>query len=176
MEYSVGMMVELVSKANIKKFSANDIVNFKLTPDVLKRRKLTKLHSGDVGYINNIDDDCIDIIWENGTRTCVIPRIDHIREIKMPVRVYRRCRGWYLEDWELADVANAVHKIAGGNGEPFTASMMPDRLRGHHCSCGVNPSGYSNGVFELLPFTSDEVKSGGKAYMICRKCGCMSHL
>lgn len=176
MEYSVGMMIELVSKANVGKFTTNDLVNLKLTPEILRRRKSYKLKVGSVGYIDKIDDDCIDVIWENGTQTCVIPRIDMIREVKMPVRVYRRCRNFYLDDWELADVANTVHKIAGGNGEPFTASMMRDRLKGHHCSCGVNIAGYTKGVFELLPFASEEVKAGGKAYMICKKCGCMSHL
>ena len=165
MEYSVGMMIELVSKANVKKFSTNDMVNLKLTPELLRKRKITRISPGAIGYVDKIDCDCIEIAWENGTRTCVIPRIDNIREVKMPVRVYRRCRSFYLEDWELADVANTVHKIAGGGGEPFTAIMMHDRLKGHHCSCGVNAAGYSNGVFELLPFTSDEVTSGGKAYM-----------
>ena len=176
MEYSVGMMIELVSKANVSKLSPNDLMNLKLTTEILRKRKSYKLKVGMAGYIDRIDDMCIDIIWENGTQVCVIPSIDHIREITMPVRVYRQRGSHFLEDWELAEYANAVHKCAGGNGSPFTSDMMRDRLKGHHCQCGVNVAGYSKGVFSLLPLISEEVRSGGKAYMVCKKCGCMSHL
>lgn len=176
MEYSVGTMIELVSKANVNKFSSNDLMNLNLTPEVLRKRKSYKLKTGMVGYIDRIDGLCLDVIWENGTQSCIIPCIDHIREVNVPVRVYRQCGTHFLEEWELADYANMVHKCAGGGGAPFNAEMMRDRLKGHHCQCGVNLAGYSKGVFTLLPFISEEVRSGGKAYMVCKKCGCMSHL
>ena len=42
--------------------------------------------------------------------------------------------------------------------------------------CGVDENGYTKGIFTLRPLTSEEVKDGGKAYMICDVCGCYSHL
>ena len=179
MKYSIGTLVELVSKANIRQvndFCVNDLINLNINPDILRRRKLTKIRPGSVGHIIALDNDCIEIEWENGITTCVVPRIDHIRPVLMPVRVYRRCHALYMDDWELADWANTVHKCAGGNGKAFSPAMMRDRLKGNHCSCGTSQDGYSLGVFELFPFISDEVRSGGKAYMICKKCGCVSHL
>ena len=179
MEYTLGMNVELVSKATVRQvndFKVNDLINLKLDPNILRRRKLTRIHPGDVGHIIAIDNDCIEIAWENGINTCVIPRIDHIRKITMPVRISRQCNKLFMEDWELAEYANMVNKCAGGSGNVFTADMMRDRLKGHHCSCGVSPDGYTLGTFTLLPFMSEEVRSGGKAYMVCKKCGCMSHL
>lgn len=179
MQYTVGTLVELVSKANVRKvndFRVNDLVNLKLNPNILRRRNLLKIRPGYVGHIVSFDNDCIEIEWENGITTCIIPRIDHIRPVLMPVRVYRRCHSFYMEDWELAEWANTVHKCAGGNGKAFTSAMMKDRLKGNHCSCGTNQGGYSLGVFELFPFMSDEVRSSGKAAMVCKKCGCISHL
>lgn len=87
-----------------------------------------------------------------------------------------RSKGETLNLRDLASWANAVHNMAGGKGDVFTEDMMPDRLKGYHCDCGTNEQGYSKGSFDLLPLYSEEVKSGGKAYMICKKCGCMSHL
>ena len=55
MEYSVGTMIELVSKANVNKFSSNDLMNLNLTPEVLRKRKSYKLKTGMVGYIDRID-------------------------------------------------------------------------------------------------------------------------
>lgn len=176
MEYRVGMLVELVYKANVYSFSPNEKINLGLTPELLKKRKLVHIRPGFVGTIEAIDNDCIQIKWETNVSTCIIPRIDTIREVKMPVRVYRPRHSLYMDDWELAQWANMVHKNAGGNGEPFTPDMMKTRLVGYHCDCGVDKMGYTKGKFELLPFISEEVWSGGKAYMVCKHCGCMSHL
>ena len=176
MNYSVGMLVELVYKANVYSLTPNEKTNLSLTPELLRRRKLIHIRPGFAGFIEAIDKDCIQIKWETGISTCIIPRIDFIREIKMPVRVYRPCHSLHMEDWELAQWANTVHKCAGGRGEPFTAEMMLDRLKGNHCSCGVNELGYSKGKFELLFFNSEEVTTGKKPYMVCKHCGCMSHL
>ena len=179
MQYTIGTLVELVSKANVRQvndFKVNDLINLNINEDILKRRKLLKIRPGNIGHIVSMDKYCIEIEWENGITTCIIPQIDHIRPVTMPVRVYRRCHSLYMDDWELADWANMVHKCAGGNGKAFTPDMMKERLKGNHCSCGTNQDGYSLGVFELFPFISEEVRSGGKAYMVCKKCGCMSHL
>jgi hypothetical protein len=82
-----------------------------------------------------------------------------------------------LSPQQLADWANTVHLLAKGKGLPFTADMFPnERLRGHHCNCGVTEEGLTKGEFELLPLYSAEVKEGGKAYMQCGKCGGWSHL
>ena len=171
-----GMQVELVSKASTYSLHTDDFHNLGITLDMLRLRKLTKIHPGDIGIIRAINGECVEIEWECGIKTCVIPLIDNIREVTVPVRVYRPHNNLLMEDWELADWANTVHKCAGGNGAAFTANIMYDRLKGHHCSCGVNELGYTNGVFKLLHFISNEVRTGGKAYMVCQKCGCMSHL
>lgn len=60
-------------------------------------------------------------------------------------------------------------KASGFKG--ITEEEMAERLVGDHCACGTN-----NGEFTLLPLDSVEVRDGGKRYMICRKCGCYSHL
>ena len=39
-----------------------------------------------------------------------------------------------------------------------------------HCDCN------GDGEFELLPVHHPDVQNGQKRYMICRKCGCYSHL
>lgn len=78
---------------------------------------------------------------------------------------------------ELANWANAVHALSGAKGSPFTADMFPhDRLKGHHCNCGVTEEGFTKGEFELLPLSDPDVREGGKAYMQCKKCGGWSHL
>lgn len=56
-------------------------------------------------------------------------------------------------------------------GFDMTADEMVNRLKGNHCNCG-----YNLGEFDLLPEDSEEVLCGGKRYMVCRKCGCISHL
>lgn len=96
--------------------------------------------------------------------------------------------GKELNAKEMAQHANAVHKIAGGKGDPFTEQMFvphdgdkqnPYRLSGYHCDCGYDDTiegKPSNGEFELLPLHDASVREGGKAYMQCRKCGGFSHL
>ena len=88
-----------------------------------------------------------------------------------------------LSPEQIAAWANTVESAIGKVPRPsFTASMFvgeKSRLNGHHCACGTE-DGTSNspslGEFELLPLRSEEVLSGMKAYMVCRKCGCFSHL
>jgi hypothetical protein len=106
MEYRVGMLVELVYKANVYSFSPNEKINLGLTPELLKRRKLIHIRPGLAGFIEAIDKDCIQIKWETGVSTCIIPRIDNIREVKMPVRVYRPCHSLYMEDWKIGSLHN----------------------------------------------------------------------
>lgn len=85
---------------------------------------------------------------------------------------------------EIARWANKVHRQAGGKGNPCSSidyihAGLPghgDRLRGHMCNCGTTIEGYSNGEFKLLPLSDECVVTGGKAYMVCQKCGCYSHL
>lgn len=79
----------------------------------------------------------------------------------------------------LAAWANKVHCEIGGAKRPvFTPEDFEtgDRLKGNHCDCGTDDKGFSLGEFQLMPLDSDDVISGMKAYMVCRKCGCMSHL
>lgn len=83
---------------------------------------------------------------------------------------------------QLAQWANKVHRKAGGKGSPFTkydyyeSLSEASRLGGYLCNCGVNEIGFSKGQFDLLPIESEDVQEGGKAYMVCRICGCISHL
>jgi hypothetical protein len=44
------------------------------------------------------------------------------------------------------------------------------RIQGQMCDCK------NGGHFELLPSNHPAVIEGGKLYMVCRKCGCSSHL
>ncbi len=71
---------------------------------------------------------------------------------------------------QLAKEANALYK----NKTVFYPSDFrgPDsRIAGNgHCYCG------GNGEFELLPLMHPDVIEGKKRYMICRKCGAVSHL
>ena len=97
-------------------------------------------------------------------------------------KIYRS--GEELSPKEIASHANVVHQIVGGKGSPFTEDMYTPndtnyRLSGNHCDCGCDENAVgkpSLGEFELFSFRSEEVRHGGKAYMICRKCGCYSHL
>ena len=87
-----------------------------------------------------------------------------------------------LKPDQIADWANKVHRLVGGGKDVFTARDFSQilachsRLGGCHCSCGVNEKGFSNGQFDLLPLDDEAVISGGKAYMVCRVCGGISHL
>ena len=92
-----------------------------------------------------------------------------------PVKVKMPGRKSYMNANELANWANAVYREGGGKA-PFQPSDYPERLKGYHCDCGVDENGYTKGVFTLRPLTSEEVKDGSKAYMICDMCGCYSHL
>lgn len=176
--YALGTVVELISKANLAKMTTNDLVNLGLTSKEIARNhsKLSKIPLASIGTVIDTTDVYCEIAWENGTTTIVLNSIDFIRPVTAPVLVYGAFERFHMSEWEMAQWANKVHQMAGGKGEPFTASEMPKRLMGHHCSCGVNNAGYSRGVFKLLSMYSDEVKIGCKPYMVCKKCGGMSHL
>ena len=62
-------------------------------------------------------------------------------------KVFRN--GKQMTALDLAQHANAVHQMAGGNGKPFTENMFvphdgdkqnPYRLSGDHCACGWDDS------------------------------------
>ena len=89
--------------------------------------------------------------------------------------------GKELTTQEIAEWGNVIHHQAGGKGNPFSAEDYEpynpkSRLSGDMCNCGTDSSGISLGEFKLLPATDPSVKDGGKAYMICKNCGCYSHL
>ena len=86
---------------------------------------------------------------------------------------------------KIARWANKVHRQAGGTRAVFSSvdffscpilDKSLERLKGHHCACGVDENGFTKGEFVLLPLTDEAVVSGGKAYMKCRNCGEHSHL
>ena len=98
-------------------------------------------------------------------------------------------KGEKLTPQEIADWANKVHRFVGGKGNPFTKEdYIPHdgrtlsgsvyRLKGCMCDCGYSrePGEPSLGEFDLLPYSDPLIREGGKAYMKCRKCGCISHL
>ena len=63
----------------------------------------------------------------------------------------------------------------GFNTNKFVGRIPPEealsRIQGNgHCDC------YGDGTFDLLPITHPDVQDGMKRYMVCRKCGCYSHL
>ena len=97
-------------------------------------------------------------------------------------KIYRN--GEELSPDGIANHANAVHHALGAKGDPYTPDMFTPndsyyRLGGDLCNCGCDLTAIgepSLGEFELFAPDSDDVQSGGKAYMICRKCGCYSHL
>lgn len=101
----------------------------------------------------------------------------------MYVKIYSP-DGKLLTAEEVAKHANAVHQMSA-KGNPYEASWFEDgndrnfRLRGHMCDCGVNENVAgcpTNGEFKLMPLKSLDVIEGQKAYMVCQKCGCVSHL
>ena len=54
-----------------------------------------------------------------------------------PVKIKMQNRRSYMTAKDLANWANAVNRKAGGKG-PFMPSDYPERLKGHHCDCGVD--------------------------------------
>jgi hypothetical protein len=72
--------------------------------------------------------------------------------------------GNLLSSQGLADAANAI-------GKGFAKEDYPNRLKGSMCACGPN-----KGIFDLLPANDAACIEGGKRYMVCRNCGCYSHL
>ena len=67
-----------------------------------------------------------------------------------PVKVKMPNRKSYMNANELANWANAVCRKGSGKA-PFQPSDYPERLKGHHCDCGVDENGYTKGVFTLRP-------------------------
>lgn len=98
-------------------------------------------------------------------------------------KIYNQ-KGELLAARDVARWANKVHKQFGGKNNVFTtvdfSHSLYDggkkRLYGHLCDCGVDSNGFSSGEFVLLSLDTEEVQSGGKAYMRCKKCGQLSHL
>lgn len=175
--YTVGTFVELVSRTDLNKLSVNDLVNLNLDKEQMKlRRRTSRIKVGALGHIEKVVGNITYIRWLDGYESVVVSGIDHMRPVTMPVLIYRPHSNLFMDNWELADWANAVHTMSGAKGKPFTASCMDDRLKGHHCSCGVTADGYTRGTFTLYPLSSSDVRDGCKAYMVCKRCGCTSHL
>lgn len=136
-----------------------------------------RVPDGTIGTVITVDDmGTIHTKWRTGSTLGLISGVDdfHALDAKVSVRGPGEKKSLYC--FELATWANEVHKLAGGKKAVFTPLDFPERLKGHHCSCGVTEEGYSAGEFELFPLDSEEVKEGGKAYMKCRICGGVSHL
>lgn len=70
------------------------------------------------------------------------------------------------------DILLTPKQLAEEAGFNFEEADYPDRISGRgHCECK------NGGEFDLLPKNHPAVaESGGKRYMRCRKCGCVSHL
>lgn len=132
---------------------------------------------GTIGTVIHVDDmGIVHVNWRTGSTLGVLPGVDAIRPVTAKVIVRKPGVKFFADSFELAKWANETHRLAGGKGDVFSAFDFPERLRGHHCDCGVTEDGYSAGEFELLPLESEEVREGGKAYMRCIKCGGYSHL
>lgn len=63
----------------------------------------------------------------------------------------------------------------GFNSEKYKNKISSDEARARiqgkgHCDC------FGYGTFDLLPVNHPAVQDGLKRYMVCRKCGCWSHL
>lgn len=132
---------------------------------------------GTLGTVKHIDDaGHIHASWETGSSLSVVPGVDVIRKVHAKVIVRNPNTNLIMSDSELAQWANDVHRMGGAKGNPFSSTDFPERLKGHHCNCGVTEEGYTKGVFTLRPLDDESVKEGGKAYMCCEKCGGYSHL
>lgn len=76
------------------------------------------------------------------------------------------------------EITNDGYKILyamGFNSRKFYGRISTgealQRIQGKgHCNC------FGEGIFDLLPVDHPDVIDGQKRYMICRKCGCYSHL
>lgn len=83
--------------------------------------------------------------------------------------VFERGSNIPLTPKRLAAEANAIT-----SNNLFTALDFKgpnSRIQGAgHCRC------HGNGEFVLLPIQDSAVQEGGKRYMKCRRCGCVSHL
>lgn len=84
---------------------------------------------------------------------------------------------------QLANWGNGIMtRLVGKKIEPFSEADFTgpkSRLNGFHCICGTEDGTVNSpslGEFDLLSPESSEVRDGQKAYMVCRKCGCYSHL
>lgn len=77
----------------------------------------------------------------------------------------------HVQVFENGKELNMPKCIKAAGFKNMTADEMLQRLKGNHCACGEN-----NGEFDLLPKDAPECIDGGKRYMVCRKCGCYSHL
>lgn len=175
--YTVGTLVELVSRTDLNKLPVNDFVNLNLDKEQLKlRRRTARVKIGALGHIEKVVKNITYVRWVDGYESVVVSGIDHMRPVTMPVLIYRPHSNLFMDSWELADWANAVHSMSGAKGKPFTSSCMNDRLKGHHCSCGVTDDGYTKGTFSLYPLSSSDVRDNCRAYMVCKRCGCVSHL
>ena len=160
-------MIELVSVRKLSKLSVNDKVNIGITAELEKSHRITEKRSiGSLGEIISQNGPIYTLRWENGVVSIVHTQIDMIREVKMPVLVYRPGSKLYLRDWEISDWANMINK-----SETYTKKMCLEKLHSKLCSCGINQNGYSAGVFDLMPTSAKKVHEDGIAYMVCRKCG-----
>ena len=179
LQFPVGQRVELISvedTAKLIRSAAYPYFGF-TEDDIRERKKYPIIPTGTPGVVQGVDDNCkIEVLWDTGAITKIAAGVDFIRAVNIQVIVRRPDENFHMTSWELAQWANTVNKIAGGKGTAFSSLDFPERLKGHHCSCGVTQEGFTKGIFKLLPVTSEEVQSGGKAYMTCIKCGGWSHL
>ena len=82
----------------------------------------------------------------------------------------------------LAQHSNTVNINAGGKAVFLSDDFYfgkKSRVQGQHCDCPtveVDGCEYPTGVYYLFETDSTEVYEGGKAYMRCAICGCISHL
>ena len=84
-------------------------------------------------------------------------------------RVYLMGAKTPLQPFQLAAQANAI--LSRKVFTSFDFMGEESRVAGAgHCECS------GNGEFELLPANHPMVIEGGKRYMVCRNCGCYSHL
>ena len=126
---------------------------------------IQRVPDGTIGTVTIVDDmGTIHVKWRNGSSLGLIYGVDKFKALNAKVSVREPGHKISLDCGYLAAWANEVNEIAGGSGSVFSSLDFPERLKGHHCNCGVTPEGYSAGEFELFPLDSEEVREGGKAY------------